>query len=257
MNKMSNLENNIASGMINTSKELRTALRALPPERLARMNAAADEILECYRVLKKGDTNIVGEILKGQGTFYEWDHYPEGDVYDSETHAQYYYHAHREEEHGHFHTFLRKKGMSEGVSPVSYEGDAEWPTEEDEIICHLIAISMDSAGFPVALFTTNRWVTGENWYDKADVIDMLDGFIMDHCSPSWPANRWLTAMLGLFRPQIEQLIIARDLKINEWQSKTPDLDVFEDRDLEITSYLNITVEDQIRAVKEVIEGRMD
>ena len=257
MNKIDNLGNKATSGMIKTSKELRAALRALPSEWLARMNAAADEILECYRVLKKGNANIVSEILKGQGTFYEWDHYPEGDVYDGETHAQYYYHAHREGEHGHFHTFLRKKGMKEDVKPVPYSGEAEWPTEEDEIICHLIAISMDSAGFPIVLFTTNRWVTGENWYDKADVINMLDGFIIDHCSPSWPANRWLTAMLVLFRPQIEQLILARDLKIIEWRSKTPDMDVFEDRDLEITSYLNITVEDQIRAVKEVIEGRPD
>jgi hypothetical protein len=243
--------------MITTSQELRTALRALPTERLDRMNAAADEILECYRVLKKGDANIVGEVLKGQGTFYEWDHYPEGDVYDNETHAQYYYHAHREEEHGHFHTFLRKKGMQDGVRPVSYSGETEWPTEEDEIICHLIAISMDSAGFPIALFTTNRWVTGENWYDKADVIDMLDGFIIDHSTPSWPANRWLTAMPVLFRPQIEQLIVARDDKISEWQEMKPDVDVFEDRDLEITSYLPIRVEDQIRAIKEVIEGRSD
>jgi len=255
MIKMDNLGKNATGGMIKNSNELRDALRALPPKRLDRMNAAADEILECYRVLKKGDANIVGEILKGQGTFYEWDHYPEGDVYDNETHAQYYYHAHREGEHGHFHTFLRKKGMREGVEPVPYDGDAEWPTEEDEIICHLIAISMNSAGFPIALFTTNRWVTGENWYEKNDVIDMLYGFIIDHCTPSWPANRWLTAMLVLFRPQIEKLIIARDEKISEWQSGKPGVDVFEDRDLEIISYLDINVETQIRAVKEVIEER--
>lgn len=257
MNKIENLGINTAGRMITNSIELREALRALPTDRLNRMNAAADEILECYRVLKKGDANIVGEILKGQGTFYEWDHYPEGDVYDSETHAQYYYHAHREDEHGHFHTFLRKKGMRKGVNPVPYDGDAEWPTEEDEIICHLIAISMDNAGFPIALFTTNRWVTGENWYDKSDVIDMLDSFVIDHSTPSWPANRWLTAMPMLFRPQIEQLISARDEKISEWQLEKPDTDVFEDRNLEITSFLPISVEDQIRAVKEVIEGRPD
>ncbi|MZR23094.1 hypothetical protein GQF03_12225 [Sneathiella chungangensis] len=241
--------------MTNDAPELRNVLRALPRERLDRMNAAADEILECYRVLKKGGANIVGEILKGQGTFYEWDHYPEGDVYDDETHAQYYYHAHREGEHGHFHTFLRKKGMREDMSPVPYDGPEVWPAEEDEIICHLIAISMDSAGFPISLFTTNRWVTGENWYDKADVIDMLDSFIIDHSTPSWPANRWLTAMLQLFRPQIELLIIQRDEKIAKWREKKPDVDVFEDRDLEITSSLDIRVEDQIRAIKEVIQGR--
>jgi hypothetical protein len=237
--------------------ELREILRGLPPERLQKMDAAADEILECYRVLKKGGANIVGEILKGQGTFYEWDHYPEGDVYDDETHAQYYYHAHREGEHGHFHTFLRKKGIKKGVEPIPYDGEAEWPTEEDEILSHLVAISMDNAGFPTQLFTTNRWVTGENWYDKKDVIDMLDGFIIDHSTPSWPTNRWITALVVLYRPQIERLIIARDEQILAWQAEKPGEDIFEDRDMEISSQLDIKVEDQIRSIKEVIEGRLD
>lgn len=257
MNEIVGIETGVAREMSADMSELRDDLRRLPRERLDRMNAAADEILECYRVLRKGGANIVGEILRGQGTFYEWDHYPEGDVYDDETHAQYYYHAHREGEHGHFHTFLRKKGMREGVAPVPYDGPEAWPTEEDEIICHLIAISMDSGGFPTGLFTTNRWVTGENWYDKADVINMLDGFVIDHSTPSWPVNRWLTAMLILFRPQIERLIVARDEQVAAWQAKKPDTDVFEDRDLEIASALDIRVEDQIRAIKEVIEGRPD
>lgn len=243
--------------MIETLAQLRQVLRSLPPDQLERMSAAADEILECYRVLKKGGANIVGEILRGEGTFYEWDHYPEGDIYDNETHAQYYYHAHREGEHGHFHTFLRKKGMKADVTPVPYDGDADWPTAEDEVICHLIAISMDGSGFPIGLFTTNRWVTGENWYDKADVIEMLDGFVIDHSTPSWPVNRWLSAMLVLFRPQIEQLIIARDAKVAEWQAANPDKDVFEEQELEVTSTLDIQVEDQIRAIKEVMQGRPD
>ena len=49
---------------------------------LERMLAAGQDIVECYRVLKKGGLNIVGELLKGQGTFYELDHFPKGDVYD-------------------------------------------------------------------------------------------------------------------------------------------------------------------------------
>ncbi|WP_373086169.1 hypothetical protein [Sneathiella sp.] len=257
MNGAINLDDKFCGTLTTTTSGLREILRAFPREKLGRMNAAADEILECYRVLTKGGSNIVAEILRGQGTFYEWDHYPEGDVYDSETHAQYYYHAHRETEHGHFHTFLRKKGMRSDVAPVRYHGKADWPTSEDEILCHLIAISMDSAGFPVTLFTTNRWVTGENWYDKRDVIGMLDDFAIDHSTPSWPANRWLTAMLILFRPQIEQLIVGRDARILEWQTAHPDEDVFEERELEITSILDIKVEDQIRAVKEVVEGRKD
>src|SRR5210317_191916 len=91
-------------------------------EDLEAMLAAAFEIKECCRVLGKVQANLVGEILKDQGTFYEMQHYPKGDVYDAETHSQYYYHAHRPDsgEHGHFHTFLRAKGMPPGVLPVPY-----------------------------------------------------------------------------------------------------------------------------------------
>src|SRR3546814_14192456 len=75
-----------------------------------------------YTTLFRSD-NLVGELLKNNGTFYEWDHYPPGDVYDHETHGQYYYHAHAADqrfdgEHGHFHTFVRPKGMPPGVRPA-------------------------------------------------------------------------------------------------------------------------------------------
>jgi hypothetical protein len=68
-----------------------------------------------------------------------------------------------------------------------------------------------------------------------DVIRMLDRFEVDHANPSWPANRWLTAMLRLFRPQIEALILARDAALADWARTHPGKDVFEDRELEITS----------------------
>ncbi len=49
-------------------------LKGLPRRRLTSMAAAGDRILECYRVLAKSDTNVVAEVLRGQGTFYEYDH---------------------------------------------------------------------------------------------------------------------------------------------------------------------------------------
>ena len=52
------------------------------------MAKAGNQILECYRVLQKSDANVVGEVLKGHGEFYEWDHYPPGDSYDLETPSQ-------------------------------------------------------------------------------------------------------------------------------------------------------------------------
>ena len=57
-------------------------LKGLPRKRLTSMAAAGERILECYRVLQKSDTNVVAEVLRGQVTFYDYDHYPAGDVHD-------------------------------------------------------------------------------------------------------------------------------------------------------------------------------
>ena len=67
-----------------------TDFKKLPKTQLCKMAWAGDRIQECYRLLGKNDANVVGEVLKDHGEFFEWDHYPPGDVYDHETHAQYY-----------------------------------------------------------------------------------------------------------------------------------------------------------------------
>lgn len=223
--------------------------------RLENMRAAGAEVLECRRVLEKGGLNVVGEVLRGQGDFFEFDHYPADDVFDMETQSQYYYHAHRGAagEHGHFHTFLRAPGMPAGLAPVPYAGAEPWPAGDDAL-SHLVAISMDAYGEPIALFTANRWVTGDAWYAASDVVRMLDSFVIDHANPSWPVNRWISAMLRLFRPQIEALLFERDAAIARWTLAHPGQDVFEDRALEITSQIAIAVDQQIAAVAAAMQG---
>ncbi len=221
-------------------------------DELEGMREAGLQILECYRVLQKSTDNIVGEVLRGNEPFIELDHYPPGDIYDPESHSQYYYHAHREGEHGHFHTFLREKGMAQGVQPIE-QTHMDYMDEREDTICHLIAISMDNAGYPISLFTTNRWVTAENWYSAEDTIDMLEHFEIDLVPPSWPVNIWLTAMLRLFRPQIVNLINQRDEAVENWCKEHPDTDVFEDRGLDINSEAAISVEEQITAVNAALK----
>ena len=204
------------------------SLKKLSCEQLQTMAIAGVQVLECYRVLQKSNSNLVAEVLRGQGEFYELDHYPKGDVYDSETYSQFFYHSHREGEHGHFHTFLREKGMPKDCRPVK-QSEAKFMKERDDKLSHLIAISMNRAGFPIGLFTTNRWITADNWYKADDVIKMLDRFEMDLASPSWPVNIWLTAMLRLFRPQIMELVRERNATVADWQKKHPENDAFEDR----------------------------
>jgi len=81
------------------------------------------------------------------------------------------------------------------------------------------------------------------------VVRMLELFNIDHAQPSWPANRWVTAMVALFRPQIEKLLTERDTRIELHARFRPDGDVYEDKELEVTSVVDISVEEQIAAVE--------
>jgi hypothetical protein len=234
--------------------DLAAALAQQPRQRLIAMAEAGAVVEDSYRVLAKAGTNVVAQCLAHQGTFYELDHYPKGDVYDAEFHAQYYYHAHRAEsgEHGHFHTFLRARAMPPQVKPVPYRGQAKRPMGSDAL-AHLVAISMNRPGFPIGLFTTNRWVTDETFYAAGDVIEMLDRFQIDHAFPCLAVNRWISAMVKLFRPQIEALVRARDETMAQWAMAHPDRDIYEDRDLEIASIVGIYAGRQIAAVRAALE----
>ncbi|MGE3280062.1 MAG: hypothetical protein AB7O13_03505 [Alphaproteobacteria bacterium] len=245
------------------ARPARIDFAALSLTELRCMSEAGREIRECYRVLAKTDDNIVGEVLRDQGVFREWDHCPENDVFDAVTHSQFYYHAHPVggrpwAEHGHFHTFLRPGGMPPGVKPADVPPPADPPASDREDktepanspgLCHLVAISMHPAGLPIRLFTTNRWVTGETWYGAADVWAMLDYFVIDHTRPSWALNRWISAMFRLFKPQIVELVRARDRTIAAWRSKTSGpASVYDDRSLEVTSAVAIDIDRQIQKI---------
>jgi hypothetical protein len=240
------------------------------------MAEAGREVQDCERVLRKSGDTIVGEALRGASAFYEWHHYPEGDVYDPESHAQYYYHAHPATsrglaEHGHFHTFLRPRGMPPGVEPLmlpelAIAGAPAAPADpllapvaqpnqggNNDKLSHLVAIAMDADGAPVRLFTTNRWVTGETWYAAADVIAMLGRFAVDLARPSWPLNRWIGAMFRLFKPEMAALLEARDAAVMSWRRRhRGKVHVFEDRRLEIPSMLEIDVAAQIERVERAL-----
>ena len=131
-------------------------------EELNTIASAGAEVVRWQQILAKTDGNIVAEALRGGDTFYELDHYPEGDVYDAESASQFYYHSHREGEHGHFHTFLRCTGIPSRITPVPLPDFT--PEDRDDGVCHIVAISMDVYGLPIGLFTTNRWICADVWY---------------------------------------------------------------------------------------------
>ncbi len=233
---------------------------------LEAMAAAGDEILECRRVLARTGGTVIAEALGGASAAEEWSHYPVGDVYDPRSHAQYFYHVHppaprTAREHGHFHAFLRPRGMPPGTRPLILpelaiaDAPAAPPAPQpnqgagNDEISHLAAVAVDAAGEPVRLFTTNRWVTGETWYAAADVVAMLDRFAVDLAYPSSTLNRWITALFALFRPQLAELVRARDEAVMSFRRRRRGkVHVFEDRRLEVTSSIDIDVDEQVRRV---------
>ena len=230
---------------------------------IEQMKAAAAIIRDCRRDLTARNASLVGEVI-GSSTICAWRHYPDGEVFDPTSHAQYFFHAHAPDsrsppERGHFHTFLRAEGMPGGVVPlllpelavanVAAPAPQAAPLkrgQRDEV-SHLVAIAIDVRGEPNRLFTTNRWVTGETWYRAEDVTQMLDRFVIAEKEPSAVLNRWIGAMIHLFRPQIAGLLQARDEIVMAWRRRRR-TQVFEDPRLEITSSLDIELDTQLALV---------
>jgi len=235
----------------------------LPRERLEDMFEAAAIVLETMRVVQNTESNISKDILRFTDNYTEWEHVPPNDVYDHKTHSQYYFHTHAKDEtgeglhndeHGHFHTFIRGKAFPDDVKPITTEDfNPDDVKDISDINSHLIAIATNPYGQPMRLFTTNRWVGADTWVSAEDNIKLLDLYNVDHAEPSWPVNLWVTNMIRLFRPQIEALIRRRDETIEEWSRKHPERNVYEDRELEVTSHLNIDLADQIDKIEAALD----
>jgi len=233
---------------------------------------AAATLRECRATLAARGSTVIREV-RGPSSpdiaadMADWRHYPEGEVYDPASHAQYFYHRHPgptrkrpapPTEHGHFHLFLRGEGMPAGITPLLMPelavANAPLPRQSAPLklgrsdeVCHLVALSVDGRGEPLRLFTTNRWVTGETWYRADDVIRMLDRFRLRGDRPSGLLNRWIGALLRLFQPEIATLLRDRDQAILEqrWRWRG---NVLEDPRLEITSSREIDLDARLAAV---------
>lgn len=233
--------------------------KSLPQEQLESMFEAASIVLETMRVVSNSQSNISKDILRFTDNYVEWEHVPPNDVYDSQTHSQYYFHTHakskdetglHDDEHGHFHTFIRGKAFPEDIKPIKTDDfDPDNVKDISDINSHLIAIATNPYGQPMRLFTTNRWVVADTWVAAEDNIKLLDLYNIDHANPSWPVNLWITNMIRLYRPQIEELIRQRDVTIEEWSRKHSERNVYEDRELEVTSHIDINLEEQINAIE--------
>lgn len=190
-------------------------LATLPAEQLEAMHDAAAVLLEVRAALARSGISVVSEVLRDQGAFTTWQNYPRGDIFDTESHCHYFYHAHTPEEmaageNGHFHLFLRPEEIAPGAFVPWLPAGAAEPAAPGARFAHLCAISMDAQGEALRLFVTNRWVTDETLYPAADLLPLIADFRIGLAHPNWAVSQWLTALVTLFAPQIAALLRARD-----------------------------------------------
>ena len=218
--------------------------------RKAKMLEFAQQVLSTQQQMTtaKGKT-ILHHTLKKKRRHMSMDHYPKGDRIDRGTGAQYFYHCHREntelEEHGHFHCFMRYPQIPKRIKPTPLP---DWKDYLDNPMTHIVAISMNRYGQPIRLFTVNRWVTAELWYDAEHAPYFCKRFKMTLSDdPYWQIlDQWVEGMIHLFAPQIEWLHQQRDIAVAHYQSLHPGKNVYIDHALEELSDISIDLKDQIQ-----------
>jgi len=149
-------------------------------------------------------------------------HYPPGDLVDPGSGSQCYYHCHRGDgEHGHLHLFRR-------------------PTPQRPLT-HLIAISLDPRGLPLALFSVNRWVSEDRWLPAAGTLRLLEGVSLSGAGCDPHLSGWLVHFLRFYRPTLETVLQQRDLRLKQMATSSAiSLEAaLEARDLEIPSHCSI------------------
>ena len=186
-------------------------------EAVSVFNQYKERILTIIHNLRSEGSNLVRKVMNGKK--YEYDpyvHYPyDGGIKDDNTGCQLFFHIHRDNEYGHFHTFA---------------------SDSDGELVHLILISMNESGEPIGLATVNRWVTGDK-YVKADVLKRLteNFYVEPGLFKDKRIVEFVNYIFKAYKGDIYELFIQRDEWIKDYVNKNFN-EPFEDREFEILSY---------------------
>lgn len=233
-----------ASRLRFTQARIAESLRTLDRARQGRARAAADTLIDCLRTFVEAGHVPLAAVVGGNTDPRIWEQYqPDAAAAMDGTpgHLHYYYHSHATPgaspaEHGHFHLFAQLGADEEGVPRYS----------------HLVAIGVDAIGMPRRLFTTNRWVTNENWLPAERSIALAEHIVDTPANEEDAVERWLRAQLGVFAPQIAALLRHRDDRMAARMSSGHRPGLLEDRRMHVISQCQVSVERQLTALDRVI-----
>jgi hypothetical protein len=182
----------------------------------ARFRSATKALHHWLRLIER-QGSLVRAFTAG-GMLVPHAHYPPGDLVDPASGTRCYYHSHRgTHEHGHLHLFRRARPRS----PLT----------------HLIAISLDSRGLPLGLFSVNRWVSEDRWLPAFATLRLLEGVGLSGAGCDPHLGGWLIHFLHFYRPTLKTVLRQRDRCLR--QRATSMAVALEARDLEIPSHCAI------------------
>ena len=188
------------------------------PSKAKSMSAikAAETVIETIMQMVADGRPMMQRVIPDDKVIY-WEHYPDKDARDAKTLSRWYYHVHADgdrdaEEHGHFHLFLHQTQLTD---PDGAWSEPSNKSEKRANVLHVAALSIDRSGIPRKWMVTNRWITDEWLYPADKIIPRLDDFNVDNTPQDKTVNRFLTAMVALYRGEIEQLILKRDARFAE------------------------------------------
>lgn len=237
---------------MNSNDETLLVTNRLTESQLERMRGAAENLLECYVDLSSAGTHLLAEMLDGSPP-RQWAHYPDDDVIDRASGYQFFYHSHAPDdrdpslEHGHIHVFARMDVHGNAIDMNTEDDFLRRLNGEPVEACtiSLLCVSLDAKGVPNSLFTVNRWVTGDHLLSAATTRKLIPGFLVQ-VEQYRVMNKWLTALLTLFGPQVEQLLIERDRKLLGLANDRMAVGLLEDESVEILSSVAIDIDQQIQ-----------
>ncbi|MEP0190620.1 MAG: hypothetical protein ABJP70_08360 [Erythrobacter sp.] len=177
---------------------------------------AAKTVIETITQMAQEQRPLMLRIVPEEGATF-WTHYPKGDARDKHCQSRWYYHVHatgkREpDEHGHFHLFLHRDQLPDGLEPKRLPAKGE---DAKVHVTHLVSLSINTLGIPRSWFTVNQYVTAEFLFPAEVMIDHLPDFSVDHTKQDDCVNRFVTAMVALYRDEIAELLRERDVRHDE------------------------------------------
>ena len=85
-------------------------------------------------------------------------------------------------------------------------------------------------------------MTGDRWLPSTK----LSGSLVFSGNEIAPVTRWLAAMLGFYKPVIDQLLVERDEQLRQLRDDRPENEVLTDRKIYFLSQAPVNLLDDIR-----------